>query len=933
MKKFYLFFAMVMIIAVVNSQNIVNQQWVQYYNGPDSLNDGSFSIDYEGNVYVTGASQVPPFTPQVYKITTIKYNSSGALLWVAIYDSISNASFKSIAMKVDALGNVYVTGSVINNLLNGTTDIVTLKYDSNGNLLWASLYAHPIGKSDEPRAIALDNFGNVFVTGYNSDTSIVSISVRKNFITLKYNSSGVQQWAIEYNDSLELDDVANDIVVDNSGNSYVTGFSYVNSTTRDIVVIKYNSGGVQQWVAKYNGGDDDYANKLALDNSNNIVVTGSSVSTGAEDFITIKYSNAGAQQWVSIHDGAANGSDIVFDIAVDNSNNIVVTGEGDGIGTDDDFITVKYNSSGNQLWVATFNGTASGHDAASALSLDTLGNIYITGSSFNTGTDADYTTIKYNPAGVQQWAITFDGVANGPDAATDIKASANGEVYVTGYSHNGTDYDFATIKYAQDTIAISFNVTNAKCYGTSDGKIDISITGGLSPYSYQWSNGEITQNIDSLVSGLYTVTVTDYTGLTAVDFTTVNQPQQDTSSAKASLNSLFGCNDLFFSEYIEGSGKNRAVEIFNASQGCRNLSEYTIKIYPNANPGNPNLIPLNGTITPGKAYSCCHDQASNTIKGKSKMQCSCIDFDGNDAIGLYKNDTLIDIIGQIGNTPGQYGWQVGTGFTKDYTLIRKREVRSGTPYWNAAQLEYNIKTVDYSDSLGKHEGICATPTVQFVTSQSTFNEGDTNAVSVIISEASTEIVTAIISECPFTGGGGGGWFDPAATCPEDIKIASYSATTQLYFNYSCLPTSHDFPAGYKGIIQLNVYNVDDNEYDPDENYCIQITSVTGGNIGNTNTHRINITNTDPQTSVSEKYINDEVNIFPTVTSENIKVVSKNAQLIFSNLNIKNILGTTVLNIDAGLSAFDIDISRLPSGLYFVELYSLDKKFTKKIIKL
>jgi len=138
---------------IVSAQTTAVQQWVKFYNGPDSLNDASSSIDVNGNVYVSGASQVPPYTPQIYKITTIKYSPSGVQQWVATYDSISNASFKSIAMKVDASSNVYVTGSVINNQFNPTTDIIVLKYDSTGTLLWASMYAYPYGKSDEPKQL------------------------------------------------------------------------------------------------------------------------------------------------------------------------------------------------------------------------------------------------------------------------------------------------------------------------------------------------------------------------------------------------------------------------------------------------------------------------------------------------------------------------------------------------------------------------------------------------------------------------------------------------------------------------------------------------------------------------------------------------------------------------------------------------------------
>ena len=142
------------------------------------------------------------------------------------------------------------------------------------------------------KAITLDQSGNVYVTGFVSDTSTVAYpGISKDFVTLKYNSAGVLQWFALYSDNAKFDDIANDISVDNSGNVYVCGFSSNSISLRDIVTIKYNANGIQQWLIKYDGGGDDFANKLALDNSNNIYVTGASVNNGSNDYITPKLSD------------------------------------------------------------------------------------------------------------------------------------------------------------------------------------------------------------------------------------------------------------------------------------------------------------------------------------------------------------------------------------------------------------------------------------------------------------------------------------------------------------------------------------------------------------------------------------------------------------------------------------------------------------------
>jgi hypothetical protein len=377
--------------------------------------------------------------------------------WVRRYDSGGNDSDYVRALAVDNSGNVYVTGSKYHNL-GHDYDYSTIKYSPSGSQLWARSYNGTGGNSnDYATAIAL-RADTAYVTGYSSNGS------NYDYLTIKYEPNGDTAWLRRYNGTDNLDDVVNAIAVDGSGNVYVTGGSSDALNNYDYLTVKYNSSGVQVWVKRSDGQEnkEDIARAIAL-RGDTVYVTGWSFSTPTGyDYLTYKYDPVGANPplWSKTYNYYSNGEDRPSAIAIDGSGNVYVTGGSYASGTLMDYATVKYRATdGNQLWTGTtgrYNGpNSNSDDFANAIAVDGSGNVYVTGKSAGLGTDYDYATIKYNTSGTQLWtslygstgAARYDGPGNSTDIANAI--AVNGSyVYVTGASiGSGTNYDYATVKY------------------------------------------------------------------------------------------------------------------------------------------------------------------------------------------------------------------------------------------------------------------------------------------------------------------------------------------------------------------------------------------------------------------------------------------------------------------------------------------------------
>ncbi len=311
--------------------------WIRGYDGPgDGGYDEAYAIavDDSGCVYVTGEGMGCLLQ---YDCPTIKYNPDGAIARQSIYDGLANDYDGAYAIAVDGSGNVYVTGCTYD--FGGKCDCFTIRYSLDGDS-WVRTYNGPAKGGDYGNAIAVDDSGHVYVAGTSTGSG-----TSRDYLIIKYLPNGDTDWLRTYNGPGNGFDEANAIAVDDSGNIYVTGQSWGSGTLYDYATIKYYPNGDTAWVRRYNGPGygNDIARDIAVYGCDDVYVTGRSEGSGTgQDYATVKYLANGDSGWVMRYNGPGNHWDLAQAIALDDSGNVYVTGRSEGSGSDHDYCTIKY---------------------------------------------------------------------------------------------------------------------------------------------------------------------------------------------------------------------------------------------------------------------------------------------------------------------------------------------------------------------------------------------------------------------------------------------------------------------------------------------------------------------------------------------------------------------------------------------------------------
>jgi hypothetical protein len=170
--------------------------------------------------------------------------------------------------------------------------------------------------------LAIDDVGNVFVTGYSYGGNATGFDMGM----VKYDAAGVRQWVARYDGPAHGEDVAYALKVDSAGNVYVTGYTTNSCGGYDVATVKYDRDGNQLWAAIYDGlgHGSDYGSDVAVDAAENVIVTGPSYggATTTNDYATIKYGPGGNQLWVARYNGPANNTDFGLRLALDSATNV-----------------------------------------------------------------------------------------------------------------------------------------------------------------------------------------------------------------------------------------------------------------------------------------------------------------------------------------------------------------------------------------------------------------------------------------------------------------------------------------------------------------------------------------------------------------------------------------------------------------------------------
>jgi ribosomal protein S11 len=459
-------------------------QWAKSAGGTNNDEANSITTDANGNVYITGRFQSPTITFGITTLTKVgafdffitKYDANGNVVWAKSAGGANDDVGQSIT--TDNNGNVYVTGYFYSPTITfGTTtltnssnadDIFLVKYDANGNVLWAKSEGGT--GYEDGKSIATDPNGNVFLTGNFSSSSITfGTTTLTNFtapageiFVTKYDSSGNVLWAKISGES-PLTEKVSSIAVDTNGNAYITGhFNHTtvtfgsynltisDSTGANLFLVKYDGSGNVLWAKIEGGTRDDIGKSLSTDLNGNVFLTGFfkspsiifgattlnnvGTSTGSLNIFVVKYDELGNTIWAKgIGDSEA---ELSHSIITDASGNTYVTGQFESssisFGTNtitktgstyySDIFVVKYDPNGNDLWAVGVGG--SDNETGLGIATNTNQDVFLTGYFFSSSINFGATTLT-NTGG----SVFTTKLGNGTTDIIDISNNLTIQLY------------------------------------------------------------------------------------------------------------------------------------------------------------------------------------------------------------------------------------------------------------------------------------------------------------------------------------------------------------------------------------------------------------------------------------------------------------------------------------------------------------------------
>ena len=380
-----------------------------------------------------------------------------ALAWSSYFDNSPQlADFNGLIGR-DGTGAIYVGGTSNADSESGDTDIVLFKTDVNGNRVWSRVFDGPGSYKDALRDMIVDSAGNIYIAGYSYITNTDNPALNSyDYLLLKYNSNGDLLWTKFYGGNPGYDDFARSLKLDAMGNVYLAGYSWGVGTFANYATVKYDSNGNQLWAKRFAGGNGEILNEVEVDAAGNVYVTGYSNRTsagGSEDIVTIKYNSAGDQQWLNRFNSATDDSDEGYGLEVTAAGDVLVLGETYDFSQSKMLVHRINGATGDTMWTKDLSSVdADRGEYPESIKLDSGGNIILSGMLYDeVSYNVDAFVAKLDPEAVLQWSKTYDGPADEDyDGDPKIAIGSDGAIYLGVTSEGFANPDIQIIKYAAD---------------------------------------------------------------------------------------------------------------------------------------------------------------------------------------------------------------------------------------------------------------------------------------------------------------------------------------------------------------------------------------------------------------------------------------------------------------------------------------------------
>jgi len=336
------------------------------------------------------------------------------------------------------IGSAFVAGSCVRGATTAS-DIVVARYSRTGKRLWLRHLAGPGDSVDYATDMVVDGAGNVYVCGVAwayipppGDDGVASLLIAK------YSAAGELKWSHVWADAFGGINSASALALAKGGGVCVAGTSTGMGTGTNMVLLRFDALGVQQWggAARYVGPAGGVrAADVAVDAAGNSYVVGSGPDlSGDSDLILVKWDAAGLRQWDRLYDSGASADDYGSGVAVTSGGTTFVYGWIARTGDDIDWLLLGYGAGGDPGWAKTWGSPAHSADVPEAMAMGAGNTIYLTGYSYP-GSYAKCVTRKYSAKGKLAWART---VAMDPGIRGESIAVTGTHVYIGGFTGGAT---------------------------------------------------------------------------------------------------------------------------------------------------------------------------------------------------------------------------------------------------------------------------------------------------------------------------------------------------------------------------------------------------------------------------------------------------------------------------------------------------------------